>query len=165
MVKLLGAGCILGAAVWAWRRAARERKRKLDMLADLIRLLERMEEEMDLRRTSLPRLLEELGRGRGPEVRRFCTAVASSLEQGAPLGESWWSAGEALPLDGEARSAVTALGGSLQGNEGNVCKAILLTRKILGKHLEEAQAGRAEREKRSGALWLSGAALLVILLI
>ena len=165
MLKLLGAVCIFGAAGWAWRRGTAERKRELDTLADLMALLGRMDSEIRLRRTSLPRLLADLGRGRGPEVRRFCLSVAAALTRDAPLGESWRSAGESLPLDGEARPAVTALGDSLQGDEENVCKAILLTRKILGKRLEEARAGRAEREKRSGALWLSGAALLVILLI
>ena len=88
MLKLLGAACVLGAGGWAWRRGAAERRRELDTLADVIALLGRMEEEIRLRRTSLPRLLASLGRDRGPEVRRFCAAVAASLERAAPLGES-----------------------------------------------------------------------------
>ena len=55
MVKLLGAACVLGAAVWAWRRGAKERRRELDTLADLIVLLDRMEGEIRLRKR-----LEEL---------------------------------------------------------------------------------------------------------
>ena len=141
MVKLLGAACVLGAAVWAWRRGAKERRRELDTLADLIVLLDRMEGEIRLRRTSLPRLLASLGLDRGPEVRRFCAAVAASLERAAPLGEL------------------------LQGDEESICKGISLTSHRLAKSLEEARDSRAEREKRAGALWLSGAALLVILLI
>ena len=57
MVKLVGAVCILGAGTWAWRRSAAERRRELDTLADLTALLDRMGEEIRLRRTSLPRLL------------------------------------------------------------------------------------------------------------
>ena len=64
MVKLVGAVCILGAGTWAWRRSAAERRRELDTLADLTALLDRMGEEIRLRRTSLPRLLGSLGRDR-----------------------------------------------------------------------------------------------------
>ena len=165
MVKLLGAACVLGAAVWAWRRGAKERRRKLDTLADLIVLLDRMEGEIRLRRTSLPRLLADLGRDRGPEVRGFCAAVSAALARGAPLGESWRSAAEALPLPPEDRQALAAMGDGLQGDEGNICKVMLLTGRLLRKDLEAARDRRPETEKRSGALWLSGAALLVILLI
>ena len=88
MVKLVGAVCILGAGTWAWRRSAAERRRELDTLADLTALLDRMGEEIRLRRTSLPRLLGSLGRDRTGPVRDFCTSVAASLARGAPLGQS-----------------------------------------------------------------------------
>ena len=71
MVKLVGAVCILGAGTWAWRRSAAERRRELDTLADLTALLDRMGEEIRLRRTSLPRLLGSLGRDRTGPVRRL----------------------------------------------------------------------------------------------
>ena len=165
MIKLFGAVCVLGAAVWAWRREAGERRRKLDTLADLIALLDRMEGEIRLRRTSMPRLMETLGQDRGKEVRRFCAAVAASLSRGTPLGTSWRTAAEALPLSPEDRTAVISLEDSLQGDEEHICKGILLIRKKLEKDLEAARDRRPEAEKRSGALWLSGAALLVILLM
>ena len=157
MVKLVGAVCILGAGTWAWRRSAAERRRELDTLADLTALLDR--------RTSLPRLLGSLGRDRTGPVRDFCTSVAASLARGAPLGQSWRSAAEALPLGPESRTALTALGDSLQGDEESVCKALTLAGKILEKNLAAARDHRQETEKRSAALWLSSAALLVILLI
>ena len=156
MVKLVGAVCILGAGTWAWRRSAAERRRELDTLADLTALLDRMGEEIRLRRTSRDRT--------GP-VRDFCTSVAASLARGAPLGQSWRSAAEALPLGPESRTALTALGDSLQGDEESVCKALTLAGKILEKNLAAARDHRQETEKRSAALWLSSAALLVILLI
>ena len=142
MVKLVGAVCILGAGTWAWRRSAAERRRELDTLADLTALRDRT----------------------GP-VRDFCTSVAASLARGAPLGQSWRSAAEALPLGPESRTALTALGDSLQGDEESVCKALNLAGKILEKNLAAARDHRQETEKRSAALWLSSAALLVILLI
>ena len=87
--------------------------------------------------------------------------MAASLARGAPLGQSWRSAAEALPLGPESRTALTALGDSLQGDEESVCKALNLAGKILEKNRDHRQ----ETEKRSAALWLSSAALLVILLI
>ena len=75
------------------------------------------------------------------------------------------SAAEALPLRREDRQALAAMGDALQGDEENICKAILLTNKSLRKDLELTRDRRQETEKRSAALWLSGAALLVILLI
>ena len=74
-------------------------------------------------------------------------------------------AAEDLPLGAADRSALAALGELLQGDEESICKGISLTSHRLAKSLEEARDSRAEREKRAGALWLSGAALLVILLI
>ena len=91
--------------------------------------------------------------------------MASSLARGAPLGQSWRSAAEALPLRREDRQALAAIGDALQGDEENICKVILLTNKSLRKDLELTRDRRQETEKRSAALWLSGAALLVILLI
>ena len=163
MLKLLGAACIFAAAGWAWRRGTAERKRELDTLADLTALLGRMDSEIRLRRTSLPRLLGDLGRG--PEVRRFCISVAAALARDAPLGESWRAAAADLPLGTGERAAVAALGDLLQGDEENICKGIQLTGNLLEKRLAAARDRRQETEKRSGALWLSGAALLVILLI
>lgn len=78
MVKLVGAVCILGAGTWAWRRSAAERRRELDTLADLTALLDRMGEEIRLRRTSLPRLLGSLGRDRTGPVRDIGGGVAGA---------------------------------------------------------------------------------------
>ena len=94
------------------------------------------------------------------------TALLDRLgARGAPLGQGWRSAAEALPLGPESRTALTALGDSLQGDEESVCKALTLAGKILEKNLAAARDHRQETEKRSAALWLSSAALLVILLI
>ena len=65
----------------------------------------------------------------------------------------------------KSRTALTALGDYLPGDEESVCKALTLAGKILEKNLAAARDHRQETEKRSAALWLSSAALLVILLI
>ena len=165
MRAAIGAVFVLGAAAWGWRHQARERRRRWDTLGDLIRLLNRMGEEIRLRRTSLPRLLEFLGHGRTPAVAAFCAAAAGAMNRGEPLAEAWRAASGALPLGAEDRSAFLVLGESLQGDEEQVCKAISLAARFLARSLEEARARRRETERREAALWLSAGALLVILLI
>ena len=80
-MKLAGAVCVLAGAVWGWRCQALERRRKRDTLADLIRLLGRMGEEIRLRRTSLPRLLHQLAADRGPACRSFCEDPAGAMDR------------------------------------------------------------------------------------
>ena len=46
----------------------------------------------------------------------------------------------------EDRQALAAIGDALQGDEENICKAILLTGKTLETSLEDARSGRPERE-------------------
>ena len=101
MVKLVGAVCILGAGTWAWRRSAAERRRELDTLADLTALLDRMGEEIRLRRTSLPRLLGSLGRDRTGPVRDFCTSVGVAGAGRAPGAELAVRRGGAAPRSRE----------------------------------------------------------------
>ena len=164
-MKLAGAVCVLAGAVWGWRCQALERRRKRDTLADLIRLLGRMGEEIRLRRTSLPWLLHQLAADRGPACRSFCEAAAGAMDRGEPLESGWRLAAEALPLAAEDRSALLALGESLQGDEEQICKAIELARGLLAESLEETRSRRAETERRAAALWLSAGALVVITLI
>lgn len=164
-MKTAGAALVMGAALWGWRRGVRERRRKRDTLTELVRLLDRMGEEIRLRRTSLPRLLRQLAADRGPACRSFCEAAAVAMERGEPLKDGWRSAAQALPIDGEDREAMAALGESLTGDEEQVCKAVCLVRDSLARSLEAERSRRAETEKREAALWLSAGALAVILLI
>ena len=129
--------------------------------------LEREEvgEEIRLRRTSLPRLLHQLAADRGPACRAFCEDAAGAMDRGEPLEFGWRLAAETLPLAAEDRSALLALGESLQGDEEQICKAIELARDLLAESLEETRSRRAETERRAAALWLSAGALVVITLI
>ena len=165
MRAAIGAVFVLGAAAWGWRHQAREQRRRWDTLGDLIRLLNRMGEEIRLRRTSLPRLLRQLTADRGPACRAFCEDAAGAMDRGEPLEFGWRLAAETLPLAAEDRSALLALGESLQGDEEQICKAIELARDLLAESLEETRSRRAETERRAAALWLSAGALVVITLI
>ena len=165
MLKMTGALLIFGAGVWAWRQQAAARRRSLETLADLITTLRRMGEEVRMRRTALPRLLSQLQRGRTSAVALFLQSVAAGIQMGRPLPDSWGEAVEALPLREGDRALLREIGGDLHGDEENICKVILLTCDQLSKSLEAARGSQPEEEKRASALWLSGAALLVILLI
>ena len=53
----------------------------------------------------------------------------------------------------------------LQGDEEHICHAILLVRDCVAGMIQEHNRKAPEETKRTAALWVSGAALLVILLI
>ena len=57
------------------------------------------------------------------------------------------------------------LGEKLTGDETRACQGIQLVSRTLTASLENLRKQQPEREKRGAALWFSGAALLIILLI
>ena len=61
--------------------------------------------------------------------------------------------------------ALRELGWGLRGDEEAACRALAAASLRLERLLEEWDRRRPEEEKRETALWLSGSALLVILLI
>ena len=116
-------------------------------------------------RTPLPLLLERLSQGCGQEAGEFFQAVSAAARRGEDLGRTWRGAAEALPLSGVSAAALAELGDSLHGDEENVCKVISLAIYSMAQDAEEQTRRQPEEAKRATALCLSGAALLVILLI
>ena len=114
MVKLVGAVCILGAGTWAWRRSAAERRRELDTLADLTALLDRMGRRSGSAGPACPGCWGPWA-GTGRDLSGTLYIGGGVAGAGRALGQSWRSAAEALPLGPESRTALTALGDSLQG--------------------------------------------------
>jgi len=165
MLKLLGSLLIASGGALAWYLQLSERKRRRETLAGLQTAFRRMGEEVRMARTPLPALLKRLAADCGPEAAAFFTAVSRAAGEGEALPKAWRLAAEALPLDGESRSAVLELGNDLQGDEEKVCKAISHVTYTLAKEAEKAERERPEREKRAAALWFSASALLVILLL
>ena len=167
MVKALGCLLVAGASLWGWYRQSAERRRRMDTLWALSAGLERMAEAIRLERTPLPRLLERLGRedGAGAAATIFFRGLGRTLQSGERAERAWLAAAEALPLCREDREAVAEAAGALTGDEEQVCRALTAAAQRLRRSFEEARRVRPEREKRAAALWLSGGALLVILLI
>lgn len=164
MVKLLGSVCILSGGMLARWCRVRERRLRLDTLSGLLAALRRMGEEIRLTRTPLPELLEGLAVCAGPAGLLFW-AGAEAARTGGDLPAVWKGAAEELPISQEDQAALVELGESLHGDEESVCKAISLVISHLASSLEESRRRGPEEDKRATALCLSGAALLVILLI
>lgn len=165
MLKLLGSLCILGGGILARYFQAAERRREMDTLSDLLWALRRMAEEIRMARTPMPLLLERLSQGCGETAGAFFRAAADAVRRGESLGTAWRREAEKLPLSGVSAAALAELGEDLCGDEENICKAISLVIYSLAKDAEERTRRRPEEARQSAALWLSGAALLVILLI
>ncbi len=164
MMKLLGSVCILSGGLLARWCQVRERRLQLDTLSGLLTALRRMGEEIRLTRTPLPSLLEGLAVCAGPAGGLFW-AGAEAARTGGDLPAVWAGAAAELPLSKEDQAALTELGNRLHGDEESVCKAISLVTSTLSSSLEVRRRKGPEEEKRATALCLSGAALLVILLI
>ena len=70
-----------------------------------------------------------------------------------------------MPLSPADRAALAEAAGGLSGDEEQICRALGAAAQRLRRSLEAERAASPEREKRTAALWLSGGALLVILLM
>ena len=165
MMKLLGSLCVFAAGAMAWYVQRQERRNRRKLLGELIAAMGRMETEIRLARTPLPRLLERLAAERHGEAAAFWAAVSRGLKAGEPLTAAWNRAVGALSLPEEERRALLALADSLQGDEESTCKGISLARKSLQNSLKKLEDQRPDEDKRATALCFSAAALVVILLI
>lgn len=158
MIRALGCALVAGAALWGWQRQRAERRRRMDTLWVLSSGLRRMAEAIRLERTPLPRLLERLEGD-------FFRQLREALRGGETAESAWRRLADQSPLAPADRAALAEAAGGLAGDEEQICRALTAAAEQLRRSLEAERAASAEREKRSAALWLSGGALLVILLI
>ena len=165
MLKLLGSGCILGAGLMLRMFHVQENRREISVLKDLLTALTRMENEIRLNRTPLPRMLEKLSANCGADVQKFFLAVRGALEKGELLPSAWRRAAGDLPISADGQASLAEVSQKLGGDEREICNGILFAGSSLKRELEEKLKGQADFEKRSTAICLSGAALLAILLI
>ena len=164
MLKWVGALCILGGGFLARQYSVSALRREEESLEELISALERMLREIRMTRMPLPRLLARLA-----QECRYTGGLFMAAAEAAGLGGdvelAWRQAAAGLSLPGRAKRFAAELAPGLLGDEEGICRAIGLTCDDLSAELEQLRAGRSEQEKRTTALCLSGAALLVILLI
>ncbi len=165
MIKFMGSVCILSGGLMTVLLQLRERRRTRTALADLLSALRRMGEEIRLCRTPLPRLMETLSASCNEDAAAFFTAVGEGLFHGEDAEALWQHHAFRLPLALAAKQALAEVGSALHGDEESMCKALSLVILEFEKCAAEWDKQRPDTEKRTAALWLSGAALLVILLI
>ena len=165
MMKFMGSVCIFSGGLMTVLLQLRERRRTRSALTELLFALRRMGEEVRLCRTPLPRLLQTLSASCNGDAAAFFMAVGDGLRCGEDAETLWRQHTARLPLPVAAQQALAAVGNALRGDEENMCKVISLAILELEKYAAEWDKQRPETEKRAAALWLSGAALLVILLI
>lgn len=163
MRKLLGSLFILSGGALAFFLQLRERRRRRQLLSDLLTALRRMGETIRMTRTPLPHLLETLAEDCGPDGAALFRRAARTAACGEDLGALWRSGVEELPLEAQDKRLLQSL--DLRGDEENICKGISLVTYSLTKRLEAMEGQRGEEDKRAAALCFSGAALLVILLL
>ena len=165
MTKLLGSVCVFAAGAMAWSCQRQERRKRRRLLAELTAALGRMELEIRLARTPLPRLLGQLAAERKGAAAAFLRAVSRGLAAGEPPATVWERAAAALELPEEEQRTLLSLVEALQGDEESTCKAVLLAQERLRNSLVQLEKQCPEEDKRATALCFSAAALVVILLI
>lgn len=164
MLKWIGAACVLGGGFLARWYGVSALRRQEETLEELTNLLERMLREIRMTRMPLPRLLARLAQ-EGRYTGDLFAAAAEAAGLGGDLEAVWRREAMALPLPAPARRMTAELAHGLPGDEEGICRAISLTSEGLSAQLARLRALRPDSEKRTTALCLSGAALLVILLI
>lgn len=158
--KLLGGGLILLGTGWLCRRESRRGRRETERLHQLVAALEQMAVYIRTQQRTLPWLLrQEAGRPLAGPL--FC-AVLEELEAGQALQAAWERAFSSLtpPEAGQVMQRV-----SLRGDEARITGSLLAA---AGQLTELARSREQNRRQREQLLWtaaLSGAGLLVILLI
>ena len=165
MTKLLGSLFVFCGGILSWYIQHRERRCRAETLDDLLRAFSRMEQEIRLTKTPMPVLLGRQASLCSGQAGSFFAGVRRGIKTGEPFSAAWVREAEGLPLPEEERREIAQMAKGLQGDEESACKAILLACNILGKRAEEWEKHRPEEEKRSSALCLCSAALVVILLL
>lgn len=163
MLKLLGSLCILGAGGAAGAAQLRRMRRELTVLRELTGALDVLEGEIRFSRTALPLALRRAGRGR--DVCGFFEAAAAALMEGESPAAAFRRCAAALPIQTTDRMALAEAGKGLLGDETEACGALRAAGKMLEQSLREKSGRQAETEKRTAAVWLSGAALLILVLL
>lgn len=162
MLRWLGAGLILCAALLTRRTLLEDTRRAQRLRRTLADALETMEAEIRLLLTPLPALLR---RNRDGEAGEFFARVSGALTRGTALSEAWRRAANELPLPPGERGMLAELGARLGGSEESVCAALALAAETLRKRYDEVERSRPQTERLTTSVCLCAGLLVAILLI
>ena len=162
-MRLAGSLLILTGGCLGLCLQLREQCRREETLREMIRGLRWMAEEIRLARTSLPGLLQALSKSTGGDTGRFFSAVAASVREGESPESVWRREIAHLSLFPEEKRVLQEM--EFLGDEEKICSGIILSTERLSRLGEERRQSTSIEVKRRAALWGSGTALLLILLI
>ena len=162
MLRWLGAGLILCAALLTRRTLLEDTRRAQRLRRALAGALEAMEAEIRLLLTPLPTLLR---RNCGGEAGEFFARVSGALTRSVALSEAWRRAANELPLPPEERGMLAELGARLGGSEESVCAALAHAAETLRKRYDEVERSRPQTERLTTSVCLCAGLLAAILLI
>ena len=156
--KLLGASLIAAAALWVFTAQLRTRNRQTQLLQELAAALDTMAAAIRWQRMALPDILASLKRY--PLAGPYFQKIEKQLRQGIPLQEAWHRMFSTLAVGGELLTAL-----ELTGDEEKLTAALLYT----ARQLKDCCQRRRQEQRQGTKLWLagalSGAGLLIILLM
>ena len=156
--KLLGAALIAAAALWVFTAQLRTRKRQTQLLQELDAALDTMAAAIRWQRMAMPDILASLKRY--PLAGPYFQKTEKQLRQGIPLQEAWHHMFSTLAVGGELLTAL-----ELTGDEEKLTAALLYT----ARQLKDCCQRRRQEQRQGTKLWLagalSGAGLLIILLM
>lgn len=156
--KLLGAALIAAAALWVFTAQLRTRNRQTQLLQELAAALDTMAAAIRWQRMAMPDILASLRRY--PLAGPYFQKIEKQLRQGIPLQEAWHRMFSTLAVGGELLTAL-----ELTGDEEKLTAALLYT----ARQLKDCCQRRRQEQRQGTKLWLagalSGAGLLIILLM
>lgn len=156
--KLLGAALIAAAALWVFTAQLRTRNRQTQLLQELAAALDIMAAAIRWQRMAMPDILASLKRY--PLAGPYFQKIEKQLRQGIPLQEAWHRMFSTLAVGGELLTAL-----ELTGDEEKLTAALLYT----ARQLKDCCQRRRQEQRQGTKLWLagalSGAGLLIILLM
>ena len=156
--KLLGAALIAAAALWVFTAQLRTRNRQTQLLQELAAALDTMAAAIRWQRMAMPDILASLKRD--PLAGPYFQKIEKQLRQGIPLQEAWHRMFSTLAVGGELLTAL-----ELTGDEEKLTAALLYT----ARQLKDCCQRRRQEQRQGTKLWLagalSGAGLLIILLM
>jgi stage III sporulation protein AB len=171
MIRLLGAALVLGGSTAIGLLTAAQLRRRAQVIAALLGMLDRMESELSFRLTPLPLLLSRLSEAAGKPLAAALQLCRDRLRETErqPFAEIWREAlarNAALPLGEEERKSLEELGRMLGRYEleGQLL-AIRSARASLERCLSRAEGERDRLGRLFGVLGVSAGAVLVLLLL
>ena len=156
--KLLGAAFIAAAALWVFTAQLRTRKQQTQLLQELAAALDTMAAAIRWQRMAMPDILTSMERY--PLAGPYFQKIEKQLRQGIPLQEAWHHMFSTLAVGGKLLTAL-----ELTGDEEKLTAALLYT----ARQLKDCCQRRRQEQRQGTKLWLagalSGAGLLIILLM